>query len=129
MKGGKGKGKSRAEERAEQGPSDDDDDEPSAPAPAPAPAASTSRQPTNLADQPHAPHAPYRPNVRQPLAVHAHRSSAATSAPASTGSRHQGQEPEQPKRWAPAKGATGKARQPRMGAQMDGLLAKIRKGL
>ena len=151
---GRGKGKGRAaeqedEEMADEVDDDDqDDDEPAGPTLAAASSSSTSssRPNTDLSNLPHpSSTAVYRPHTRQPLPVHHrphHTPTPAGPSPALTttttttaGSSRarpaatQAVVQEVPPRWAPAKDAKGRARQPKMGDRMDGLLAKIRKGM
>lgn len=148
---GKGKGKGKGKERPadEDVAMDDDDANDSEGSAADAPSAGggggavQQQARTDLSDLPHDDSSTarsYRPHARRPMAVH----SAAAAGPnggAGRSSRGEGGRPSvhdgttttptpvATARWAPAKDAKGRARQPKMADKMDAMLAKIRKGL
>lgn len=118
------RGKGQAAVQEDQDVVDDDDDDEDEEEEDSTPTATSSTPMTTFASLPH-PTPSYQLKTRQPSLLPLQR----PAPPAIRNPKRQLPAREEGKRWAPEKGAKGKARQPKMGEKMDGLLAKIRKGL
>lgn len=118
------RGKGQAAVQEDQDVVDDDDDDGDEEEEDSTPTATSSTPMTTFASLPH-PTPSYQLKTRQPSLLPLQR----PAPPAIRNPKRQLPAREEGKRWAPEKGAKGKARQPKMGEKMDGLLAKIRKGL